>query len=181
MLLYVGGPIMAKKATEAKTTSSQDEAKQQRKKLAKREAKLMLQIGRVQKDMHKAEQKIAKAQANLEATRTNLQDFEDKLVHVRTLLEASNGHASANVDAAPAEAESVAEVVAAQETAAIIEPAASSADLEAVISAEVNDTETNGSVEEESESPTEKPLSRRRPTSRTQPKNDSDDASSKQE
>jgi hypothetical protein len=80
------GPIMAKITIGNITTLPQNGTKQQRKKLAKREAKLMLQIGQVNKDCHRIEQKIARAQAKLEATRTNLQDLEGELANVRTLL-----------------------------------------------------------------------------------------------
>src|SRR5437867_2630863 len=63
-------------STSQQTTSSQTATKKQRKKQAKREAKNMLKLEQARKDVQRAEQKVAKAQAQLEARRTRLRELE---------------------------------------------------------------------------------------------------------
>ena len=63
-------------------TSDAQGTKKQRKKQARREAKLLLKLGQARDDMQKAEQKVAKAQARLEASRTHLHDLEAKVQEV---------------------------------------------------------------------------------------------------
>src|SRR5437762_13908785 len=58
------------------TSSSPDGTKKQRKKQAKREAKAMLKLEQSRKDVHKAEQKVVRAQAKLEASTTRLRNLE---------------------------------------------------------------------------------------------------------
>ena len=72
---------MQTEQTEAEGTAS-DETKKQRKKLAKREAKMMLKVEQARKDVQKAERKVAQTQAELEATKTHLSKLE---AHVQEL------------------------------------------------------------------------------------------------
>ncbi len=70
---------MAKTLNTSQTDDAQDEDKQLRKKQAKREAKLMLGLEDAKKDVRRAEQKFAKAQSNLEASRVRLHELEGQL------------------------------------------------------------------------------------------------------
>jgi chromosome segregation ATPase len=74
--------LRAKKMTisvhDGAATTDAQETKKQRKKQARREAKLLLKLGQAKDDVQKAEQKVAKAQARLEACRTYLRDLEAK-------------------------------------------------------------------------------------------------------
>jgi septal ring factor EnvC (AmiA/AmiB activator) len=74
---------MAKPLDTLQTADAQDEAKRQRKKQAKREAKLMLELEDAKKDVRKAEQKFARAQSNLEASRVRLHELEEQLAQIR--------------------------------------------------------------------------------------------------
>jgi chromosome segregation ATPase len=65
-------------------TSDAQETKKQRKKQAKREAKLLLELGQARDEVQRAEQKVAKAQARLEASRTHLRDLEAKVQGMHT-------------------------------------------------------------------------------------------------
>src|SRR5947209_6386884 len=68
---------MAKTMDKADTTlSSTNGTKKQRKKQAKREAKAMLKLEQSRKDVHKAEQKVVRAQEKLEASTTRLRNLE---------------------------------------------------------------------------------------------------------
>ena len=100
----------------AATTDAQ-ETKKQRKKQARREAKLLLKLGQARDDVQKAEQKVAKAQARLEASRTHLRDLEAKVQEVHTpqgeaqpeMSNANNGqpeNATTNQTSAPLTAKS---------------------------------------------------------------------------
>ncbi|GHO43852.1 hypothetical protein [Ktedonospora formicarum] len=62
---------------------SPDEEKKQRKKLAKREARLMLQVEEARKDVKKSEQKAAKAQKRLEEYKQALYNLELQLRQIR--------------------------------------------------------------------------------------------------
>ncbi len=73
---------MAKTFNTSQTADAQDEDKQQRKKQAKREAKLMLGLEDAKKDVRRAEQKFAKAQSNLEASRARLHELEEQLAQI---------------------------------------------------------------------------------------------------
>src|SRR5579883_1724690 len=75
-LAHMRGEIMAK-ASKGTTTTVQDEARKQRKKQAKQEAKLMLKV-------EQAEKKLTKAQANLEASNAQVQMLENKLTQLRS-------------------------------------------------------------------------------------------------
>jgi hypothetical protein len=77
---------MAKMVTDISTTSAQD-SKKQRKKQAKREAKLMLKLDQARQDVQKAEQKVAKAQANLEVAHNQVHDLEERLAQLHTSQE----------------------------------------------------------------------------------------------
>lgn len=72
------------KASKGTTTTVQDEARKQRKKQAKQEAKLMLKVEQARKDVQKAEKKLTKAQANLEASNAQAQMLENKLEQLRS-------------------------------------------------------------------------------------------------
>ena len=76
---------MAKKAS-TKTSSSDAEVNEQqmRKKQAKREAKLMLEIRETKVRIEKAEKNLAKAQAKLEARNAHLRTLETDLSEFRT-------------------------------------------------------------------------------------------------
>ncbi len=67
----------------AKTLTPDTEHAGKRKKLAKREAKVMLKVEQAKKDVQKAEQKAAKAQAKLEEMRTRLHNLEQALDQTR--------------------------------------------------------------------------------------------------
>lgn len=73
---------MAKTLNTSQTDDAQDEDKQLRKKQAKREAKLMLGLEDAKKDVRRAEQKFAKAQSNLEASRVRLHELEGQLAQI---------------------------------------------------------------------------------------------------
>ena len=73
------------KADEKKArASAQNDEKQKHKEQAKQEAKLMLKAEQAKRDVQKAEQKLAKAQARLEEARTQQQTLEQKLEELRT-------------------------------------------------------------------------------------------------
>ena len=78
---------MAKTST-ANAALPQNETTKQRKKQAKREAKIMLKVEQAKKDMQRAEKKVTKAQANLESSHAYLRSLEEKLVNVRTSQQA---------------------------------------------------------------------------------------------
>ena len=73
---------MAKTAKD-KPSATADEALQRQKKQARKEAKLMLAIEEANKDLKKAEQKIAKAQARKEARSAYLFTLEASLAELR--------------------------------------------------------------------------------------------------
>lgn len=75
---------MAKTVTAEADTSQKNEARRQRKKQARREAKIMLKIERAKKDVQKAQKKLTQAQSNLDADQTHLDDLEAKLQQLRT-------------------------------------------------------------------------------------------------
>ena len=74
---------MAKKASD-KPSASAEEALKQRKKQARQEAKLMLEIEEANKDLKKAEKKQTKAQALVEAQSAHVQTLEAKMAELRT-------------------------------------------------------------------------------------------------
>jgi hypothetical protein len=84
--------------TTTQTDISQKELKKQRKKLAKREAKVMLKLEQARKDTQKTEQKLAKVQSKLEEQRKYAQQLEDELKEVRSSSETvdATGKADAN-------------------------------------------------------------------------------------
>lgn len=67
---------MAESSNNGVATLNAQETKKQRKKQAKREAKMMLKLDQARANAEKAEQKLAKVQARLEAARTHLHDME---------------------------------------------------------------------------------------------------------
>jgi hypothetical protein len=73
---------------------SQEEPKKLRKKNARRAAKIKLQIGRAQKNVQKAEQKVTRAQAKLEAKKGQVQALEQKLSRFHSKQHATNGSVS---------------------------------------------------------------------------------------
>jgi hypothetical protein len=76
---------MAKKASTNSSAPVTEMNKQKmRKKQAKREAKMMLEIEETKVSIEKAEKKLAKAQARLEARNTHLRTLEADLSEFRT-------------------------------------------------------------------------------------------------
>jgi hypothetical protein len=71
------------KTTSDKPSASAEEALKRRKKQARQEAKLMLEIEAVNTDLKKAQKRQSKAQARLEARSTSLQTLEAKLAELR--------------------------------------------------------------------------------------------------
>src|SRR5689334_2202339 len=67
------------------TTNRPDSTKKLRKKLAKREAKLMLRIENTKQKLQRGEQRLGRLQAKLEQRSGRLHDLEKKLEEVRTL------------------------------------------------------------------------------------------------
>ena len=76
---------MAKKtsANSSSPVPTGDEQKK-RKKQAKREAKVMLEVEEAKGDVQKAEKNVAKAQARLEARTAQLRSLEETLSELRT-------------------------------------------------------------------------------------------------
>lgn len=74
----------------AQATSPTDQ-KKERKKLAKREAQLMLKIEESKKETQKAEQKVSKAQQRLEEAQVTLHNLEMQLQQVQGSLETTPG------------------------------------------------------------------------------------------
>src|SRR5215831_9471124 len=74
---------MAKKNSTSSAVVEVDEQKK-RKKQAKKEAKLMLEIEQAKVSIQKAEKKLAKAQVRLEARNTDLHTIEAELTEFRT-------------------------------------------------------------------------------------------------
>ncbi|GCF09867.1 hypothetical protein [Dictyobacter arantiisoli] len=77
---------------------SQDDALTSRKKLAKKEAKLLLKVEQVKKDVQKAEQKIQRAQENLKNHTGRLQDLEDSLTQLRQPAHKKSGQKASHKD-----------------------------------------------------------------------------------
>lgn len=75
---------MAKALATNNAASAQDNRKKQRKKLAKREARLLLQLEQAQKAVQKAEQKLVKAQNRLEARKASEHAYEEQLRQMRS-------------------------------------------------------------------------------------------------
>jgi len=71
------------KTTSDKPSASAEEASKRRRKQARQEAKLMLEIEEANKDLKKAQKKQSKAQAQLEVLRTSLHTLEAKLAELR--------------------------------------------------------------------------------------------------
>src|SRR6516162_4870096 len=61
-----------------------DDEQKKRKKQAKREAKMMLEIEKAKGDVQKAEKKVAKAQNRVEARTAHLRSLEEKLSKIHT-------------------------------------------------------------------------------------------------
>src|ERR1700730_3607171 len=85
---------MAKTMSREVTSSSPNGSKKERKKLARQEAKTMLKLAQAKKDEQKAEKKLAKAQAQLEASRTHIHTIEGKLVEMRNANDQPEAEAS---------------------------------------------------------------------------------------
>ena len=84
---------MAKTATTEPDVSQKDEARRQRKKQAKQEAKTMLKIERAKKDVKKAQKKVARAQSNFDESQAYLHNLEEKLQQIRSPQEAQTEEA----------------------------------------------------------------------------------------
>lgn len=82
---------MAKTHTDEPAAASKQEAKAQRKKQARREARLMLKVEQARQSQQKAERKLARAQSVLERRKARVQKFEEKLAQARSAREAQNG------------------------------------------------------------------------------------------
>ena len=89
---------MAKKNSTPPAVEEVDEQKN-RKKQAKKEAKMMLEIEEAKVSIQKAEKKLAKAQARLEARNTNLHTLEAELNEFRA------SHEETEVEAQPGSSE----------------------------------------------------------------------------
>lgn len=76
------------------SSSPANEAKKQRKKQAKREAKTMLAVEQAKQDVMRAEQKVAKSQARLEARVAHLHTLEAKLAKIRKASQESEADTS---------------------------------------------------------------------------------------
>ena len=77
---------------------STQQSKKERKKQAKREAKLMLKVEKGQKEVKKAERKVSKAQADLETSKGRLHKSEEKLTGLRAAQDSHNGVAAMNYE-----------------------------------------------------------------------------------
>ena len=75
---------MVQTTPDTVSTPSTEQPIKQRKKQAKREAKIMLAIEQVKTKVQKAEQKVARDQGKLEARQTRLHQLEEQLSAVRT-------------------------------------------------------------------------------------------------
>ncbi len=83
---------MTETSHDGVATLDAQETKKQRKKQAKREAKTLLKLGRAKEGVQKAEQKAARAQERLEASRTYLRKLEAKVAEMHaSQTEAQNG------------------------------------------------------------------------------------------
>ncbi len=94
---------MAKKHNSAPAVEEADEQKK-RKKQAKKEARMMLEIEGAKVSIQKAEKKLAKAQATLEARNTHLHTLEVELSEFRA------SHEETQVKARPGDLEQETEV-----------------------------------------------------------------------
>jgi hypothetical protein len=105
---------MAKKSNTSPEVEDVDEQKK-RKKQAKKEAKMMLEIEEAKVSIQKAEKKIAKDQARLEARNTHLRTLEADLTEFRT------SHEETVIQAQPGKSEQeTAQLVPADEEATIV-------------------------------------------------------------
>ena len=105
---------MAKKSSTSPEVEDVDEQKK-RKKQAKKEAKMMLEIEEAKVSIQKAEKKLAKDQARLEARNTHLHTLESDLTEFRA------SHEGAQVNAQPGDSEQeTGQPVAADEEAPIV-------------------------------------------------------------
>jgi hypothetical protein len=95
------GIIMAKTVTAETDTSQKNEARRQRKKQARREAKIMLKIERGKKAVQKAQKKLTQAQSNFDEEQTHLHDLEAKLEQIRTTQEPQDTSSEEQQDQAP--------------------------------------------------------------------------------
>lgn len=77
------------KTLNDKSPAVAEEAQKQRKKQAKREAKVMLEVEKAKAAVQKAEKKIARAQARFEARTAHLRTLETNLAEFRTPQEES--------------------------------------------------------------------------------------------
>ena len=89
---------MAKKNSTPPAVEEADEQKK-RKKQAKKEAKMMLEVEEAKVCIQKAEKKLAKAQARLEARNTHLRTLEAELTEFRA------SHEETEVKAQPGDSE----------------------------------------------------------------------------
>ena len=87
---------MAKTATSEPDVSQKDEARRQRKKQAKQEAKTMLKIERAKKDVKKAQKKVTRAQSTFDESQAHLHNLEEKLQQIRSPQEDQNEEAPAS-------------------------------------------------------------------------------------
>ena len=75
---------MTKTPPQDKTSSSQEDSLKKRKKLAKKEARLLLKVEQAKRDIQKAEQRIQEAQNNLKIQNDQLQELENNLSELQT-------------------------------------------------------------------------------------------------
>src|SRR5690242_17028039 len=75
---------MAKKSRSKSKPTPKDQSKEQQKKQAKKEAKMMLAVEQVKDSLEKAQDKLAMAQARVEARTAHLNNLEAKLAAARS-------------------------------------------------------------------------------------------------
>jgi chromosome segregation ATPase len=79
------------KSPKKELPKAEDDAKKRRKKLAKREAELMLKVDLAKKDLRKAEERLTRARAGLETAQSALQNTELELAELRVPASADSG------------------------------------------------------------------------------------------
>ncbi|GCE05311.1 hypothetical protein [Dictyobacter aurantiacus] len=87
---------MAKTQIPDAPATSQNDTLKQRKKLAKKEAKLMLKVEQAKKDVRKVEKKIHKSQDDLKTRNERLHDLEGKLSHLQMSMPSTPDKAGKN-------------------------------------------------------------------------------------
>ena len=79
------------KSPKKEAPKAENDAKKLRKKLAKREAELMLKVDQAKKDLRKAEQRLTRARTGLETAQSALQSTELELAELRAPAQSADG------------------------------------------------------------------------------------------